>query len=62
MGRECAFLSMAQIPMWILGRLLSGSAIQGSCRRGTCFSAACVLDYHLAGPTDAHPTRCLAIA
>ena len=34
MGRECAFLSMAQMPMWILGRLLSGSAIHGSCSRG----------------------------
>ena len=33
MGRECAFLSMAQMPMWILGREVSGSAIQGSCAR-----------------------------
>ena len=35
MGRECAFLSMAQMPMWILGREVSGSAIQGSCHMGS---------------------------
>ena len=34
MGRECAFLSMAQMPMCILGKEVSGSAIQGSCGRG----------------------------